>query len=177
MILFWAHAAIAEKWTVVEHGKSLTFSVLTEVPNGDEMVRLDGRFPEWTSDIYIDFEDLTKSRIRINVDITAVELRRPSLKAELFSPNWFHAVRHPTAVFISQSIDSTEVGFEANGTLSLKGISAPVSLGFEVTRTGDLIRAVGSVSLDRLVWRIGTSSPASVVESDVAVAFDFRARN
>ncbi len=172
-ILLWPSVAFSETWTFVEHGKNLTFSVLTEVPNGDEMMRLEGRFPDWTAAIDIDFDDLNGSFIEIAVDLSSVDLSRASLKTELVGQQWFDAKQHPVAMFRSDSVFATDDGYAAQGTLSLKGIEAALTLSFKLTPSGELVQVQGSGNLDRFAWNIGDSTPASVVQSQVAIRFDF----
>lgn len=176
-MFLWPQIALSEKWTVVEHGKNLTFSVLTEVPNGDEMMLLEGRFPDWAAAIDIDFDDLNGSFIEIAVDLSSVDLSRASLKTDLVGQQWFDAKRHPTAVFRSDSVLATEDGYAAHGTLSLKGIEATLALAFKLTPSGELVQVQGRGHLDRFAWNIGDATPASVVESQVTIRFDFRARH
>lgn len=177
LMLLWPQFAFSEKWTVVEHGKSLTFAVRTEVPNGDEMVLLKGRFPDWTAAIDIDFDDLNGSSVEIDVDLMSVELGRASLKTDLVGQQWFNAKRHPTAVFKSDSVVARADGYEAQGTLELNGVEAPLALPFRLTPSGELVQVEGRGNLDRFTWKIGDTTPASVVQSQVAIRFDFSARN
>lgn len=176
-ILLWSQIALAEKWTVVEHGKNLAFSVLTEVPNGDDMMRLEGRFPDWTAAIDVDFDDLNGSSIEIAVDLLSVDLSRASLKPDLFGPQWFDAKRHPVAMFRSDCVLATDDGYAAHGTLSLKGIEAAMALAFNLAPSGELVQVQGTGHLDRFAWNIGNATPASVVQSRVAIRFDFKAGN
>ncbi|MEL6523483.1 MAG: YceI family protein [Pseudomonadota bacterium] len=175
--MFWPQVTLSEEWTVVEHGKNLTFSVLTEVPNGDDMMRLEGRFPDWTAAIDIDFDDLSGASIEIAVDLLSVDLSRASLKPDLVGPQWFDAKQHPVAMFSSDSILATDDGYAAHGTLSLKGVEATLALAFNLTPSGELVQVQGSGHLDRFAWNIGDATPASVAQSQVAIHFDFKARN
>lgn len=177
LILLWPQIALSEKWTVVEHGKNLTFSVLTEVPNGDEMMLLEGRFPDWAAAIDIDFDDLNEASIEIAVDLSSVDLSRASLKTDLVGQQWFDAKQHPVAMFRSDSVLATEDGFAAHGTLSLKGIEAALALAFNLTPLEEVVRVKGTGHLDRFAWNIGDATPASVVESQVTIRFDFRAQH
>ncbi len=177
LILLWPQIALSEEWAVVEHEKNLTFSVLTEVPNGDEMMRLEGRFPDWTAAIDIDFDDLSGASIEIAVDLLSVDLSRASLKPDLVGQQWFDAKRHPVAVFRSDSVFATDDGYAAHGTLSLKGIEATLALVFNLTPSVELVQVHGTGHLERFAWNIGDATPASVVQSQVAIRFDFKARN
>ncbi|MFA8386992.1 MAG: YceI family protein [Pelagibaca sp.] len=177
LILLWPQIALSENWIVVDHGKRLTFSVLTEVPNGDEMMGLEGSFPDWTAAIDIDFDDLTGSSIEIAVDLPSVDLSRASLKTDLIGKQWFDAKRHPVAMFRSDRIFATKDGYAAHGTLSLKGIEATLVLVFNLTPSGELVQVQGTGHLDRFDWNIGDATPSSVVQSQVTIHFDFKAAN
>ncbi len=64
---------------------------MAEVPNGDEMEVLTGRFPEWAATIDFDFENPKASSVVVEIDIDKVVLRLISLKSQFLGQQWFDA--------------------------------------------------------------------------------------
>lgn len=170
-------AVLANQWTVIEHESSITFSVMAEVPNGDEMQLTTGEFPEWTAAIDIDFDNLEMSSVAVEVDIAAATIRPASLRPELLGPQWLDAEQHPLATFKSERVDQTDDGYNVLGMLTLKGFNAPTSIAFGVTAVGDLVDVQGSMSIDRLAWEVGAPFPSSVVARQVGVSLKLKARH
>ena len=167
---------MAETWRVIDQGKSLTFSVMAEVPNGDEMELMTGRFPEWAATIDFDFEDPEAASVEVEIDIAEAVLRPISLRSQLLGPKWFDVDRHPKAIFRSKSVQVTDAGYNIAGTLTLKGTTAAVALEIRVApSSGDVVVVQGTGEIDRVEWNIGRSFPSSVVERQVAISFKFRA--
>ena len=68
----------------------------------------------------------------------------------------FDAANHPTASFAAE-IREAEAGYVADGTLTLKGNTAPVTLPFDLTLDGDTAQVTGTTTLDRRDFNIGES--------------------
>ena len=90
--------------------------------------------------------------------------------------DWFNIASFPQAQFITTGIKKTgENAYEANGTLTMKGMSKPVVLPFTLTPYGNnQMRAQGKVALMRNDFGIGQGewSSESVVKREVSVSID-----
>jgi len=86
--------------------------------------------------------------------------------------DWFAADKFPTAHFVATSFKSTGNGaYEADGTLTIRGISKPLALPFTLAISGDTAKADGKVQLVRTDYGVGQGAWASAqyVALDVAV--------
>ena len=81
---------------------------------------------------------------------------------ELRGSSYFNVNDYPNARFAAESISGGEGGYEAEGTLTIRDVSQPVTLPFSVTEQEGRTIAEGEVSIDRKNFGLGGSG------SDVA---------
>ena len=65
---------------------------------------------------------------------------------------------HPTAIFTAD-IKAAATGYTAEGTLTLHGITAPLTLPFTLTIAGDTATMAGQLQIDRRSFGIGPAYP------------------
>lgn len=127
-----------------------------------------GSFADWTASI--SFEEPETSGLAGSVEVTVAvgSLMLGSVTAQAKGPDFFDATDFPTSTFAGQIV-KTETGYEATGPLTIKDITIPITLPFDLTITGDTAEMTGTVRLNRLDFGIGTSMPD---ESSLAFAVD-----
>lgn len=136
-------AQAASEWRVTQG--SLGFSIRqmgTEVAGG---------FSDWTA--AIDFDSATglgQVTVTVNMDSVSIGTVTDQAKGAAF----FDVAQHPTAVF-KADIRPEGAGHVAQGTLSLKGHEAPVTLPFALSITDGTATMTGETTLDRRTWTIG----------------------
>lgn len=89
--------------------------------------------------------------------------------------DWFAVDKFPTAEFKATSFKATgKDAYEADGTLTIRGIAKPVILPFTLTISGDTAEAKGKLQLVRTDYGVGqgTWSNGQYVALDVAVTLD-----
>ncbi len=159
------------RWQVVPGGQ-LGFKVMV---NGEE-VR--GRFSDWTADIRFDPEQLDKSSIRATVRLASVASGDQGRDGMLQGDDFFGAAR-PMARFTAERIRARGGNrYQADGALTLKGISQPLSLAFSLNIRGDRAQAQATTRFDRRDFGIGTGQFAGtdVIGGDVHIDLAFNAR-
>lgn len=140
-----AAAPAAGNWTVTEG--TLAFAV-------QQMgQRVDGTLPAWTATI--DFDEATGTGT-VTVEIDTTRLTLGSVTDQAKGPEFFDVATHPAATF-SAAITPAGEGFEAKGTLSLRGAEQPVTLPFTLAIDGDTARMEGKITLDRRDFGMGPS--------------------
>lgn len=83
-------------------------------------------------------EDLTGTRFGATIDIATVDTNQPDRDAHLLGTDFFSADQHPTMTFTSGEIRELGGGeYEADGELSINGVTRPVRLAVEFT--GDVV--------------------------------------
>jgi polyisoprenoid-binding protein YceI len=74
-------------------------------------------------------DDLDSTSFSATIDITSVDTNQPDRDAHLKSTDFFSADEHPTMTFESTVIkDAGESEFEAEGKLTINGVTQPVIL-------------------------------------------------
>ena len=116
----------------------------------------EGRFNRWDARIHFDPANLRGSRVTATIDVASAATGDGARDEALPSSDWFDARRHPRAVFTSTAITASGPGrYVAQGVLSLRGVTRPVSLPFTLAISGDTARMTGSTVLDRTAFGVG----------------------
>ncbi len=93
------------------------------------------------------------------VDLSSVRADDKDVTNNLPTPAWFDIKMHPVATFKSDQISKTDAGrFIADGTLTLKGISKPAALTFDLKTEGNAATADGNFTVNRMDYQVGTGS-------------------
>jgi len=136
-------------------------------------VNVEGRFRTFKANVVFVASDVAKSKAEIDVDIGSIDLASEDSEKEIKDKLWFDTRSFPVARFVSTSFkDLGSDKYEVAGTISIKGVSRPVTMPFTVKKdaAGNTV-AEGSLSLKRLDFKIGEGawSDTGTVANDVAV--------
>ena len=160
-----AHAA---DWKVDAAQSSLRFSGVSQ---GEAF---DGTFARFTPLIRFDPAALAGSRFDVSIDLASADTQNEERDSTLATGDFFDVEKFPQAKFVAEEFAATaDGGFEARGTLSLRGVSKPVTLSFTWTAVDGGARLEGKAKLDRIAFGVGAgddwSDPDSIAH-DVGVA-------
>jgi polyisoprenoid-binding protein YceI len=130
----------------------------------------DGRFSRWDARINFDPNNLKASKVVATIDVSSAATGDGARDEALPSSDWFDAKRHPRATFTTRSIAANGPGkYVAQGDLTLRGVTRPVSLPFTLAINGDVAKMSGSTVLDRTAfgvgqgqWKDGSAVPVKV---------------
>lgn len=156
------------EWAVDYEKSALTF---TASQAGAEFV---GRFASFTAAIDFNPAQPEAGSIAVDIDMTSATTGDRQRDAALPTPDWFDARQFPKAEFRSSSIALLEDGrYRADGALTIRGVSRPVSLVFSLAISGDDARAEGGVAILRGDFGVGQGefSTDEWVGYGVAIAF------
>jgi polyisoprenoid-binding protein YceI len=79
-------------------------------------------------------DDLSGTRFGATIDITTIDTNNSDRDAHLQSTDFFSADAHPTMTFASKEIrQSSDDEYEADGDLTINGVTQPVTLAVEFT--------------------------------------------
>lgn len=121
-----------------------------------------GQFQTWQADIVFDDANLAASKLKATFTTASAKTGNASYDGTLPTADWFDSANHPTAVFESQRITRGEKAdtFLAEGTLTIRGTSQPLTLPFTLTpaATDGSRTATATLKLDRLAYAIGAKS-------------------
>lgn len=136
-----------------------------------------GQFPNWTATIlFNETPDASGSHGKVTVSIDTTSLTLGSVTAQAKDAEFFDTANFATAVFEADILPATE-GYEARGTLTLRGVTRPATLPFTLVITGDQAVMAGALTLDRRDFGMGASyGDESSVGFSVGVATELTAR-
>ena len=93
--------------------------------------RVQGRFDTDSGHIVADPNDLSKSSVTFTAQISSVDTNVAPRDADLRSPNYFDADKYPTLTFQSTQIRKSGSHYVAEGQLTLKAVTRPISIPFQ----------------------------------------------
>lgn len=152
---------VASQWQVEEGTIGL---VVTQFGSD-----VQGSFADWTAAITFDADADGGKAGEVTTTVSIPSLALGSVTDQAMGADFFNAENFPTAVF-QADINLTDTGYVADGTLTIKDQSAPISLPFDLTLDGDTAQMNGSTTLDRRNFGIGQSvTDAATLAFDVAI--------
>jgi polyisoprenoid-binding protein YceI len=137
-------------------------------------VPVEGAFQRFDAQIAFDPKKPEGGSVALQIDVGSATLGLPQSDAELPKPAWFDIARFPKASFQSSTIKATGGGhFEIVGKLTIKGIGQPVTVPVDITQAEGRSVATGTLTLQRLAFRIGDGewTDTSMVGDEVQVHF------
>jgi len=162
--------ALASPWTVDAEKSHLGFSV---DQGGND---LKGTFETWTAQIDFDPEAPENAKLSATIATGSATTGNNQFDDMLPSAGWFASADFPEANFEASNVTATGEGiYEATGSLSIRGVSLPVTLTFQLDINGDTAHAVGTATLDRMAYKLGADVAPSHVNETVTVKLDLTA--
>lgn len=165
-------AAGEHAWVVDRDASAVLF---TGRQGDDEFT---GRFGTFDAAIELDPDDVSDAQVTAAVDLGSVDAGTADRNDSLPEADWFDVARFPRATF--RSYEVREVGdslYEADGTLTIKGVERRVTMPFALEVVGDHAVADATLALDRSGFGVGRGQFASDdwVGTEVAVAIHVEA--
>jgi len=149
-------------------------------------VQVPGRFRRFTAVIRFAADDLASSSATIVIEVGSVETPSQDIEVEIKREPWLDIARFPTARFETTAIEHLGGDrYDAQGTLTLRGVSRPVTLPLTIAIADDpdkpgmlRARAAGEVTVSRLAYGIGQGQwqATAVVPDEVVIRIDLVAR-
>lgn len=137
-----------------------------------------GEFTEWQADIRFDPDDLAASSVRVEIETGSADTKYSDRDTAIRGPEWFAIEAFPKAVFASEEIKLLDDGgYEAVGTLTVKGITHPVKLGFTLALQNGHASMTGEASVSRLDFNVGDGQwrQTNFIKDEVLIEIDLQA--
>ena len=132
-----------------------------------------GSFASFSGDIVFAPDQLDKSRVAITIDLGSAASGDGERDETLKGGDFFAIEANRSAVFRADTFRKTGTDrYVAQGTLRLKGMTAPLSLPFTLKIDGDNATMQGSTTIDRLAYRIGEGEFSSTADIPAAVGVE-----
>ena len=132
-----------------------------------------GIFEKWSGNIYFDPDNLEASKAIVFFELGSAVTGNKMYDGTLPKADWFDVENHPEGVFESTSFAPDEDGtYKAEGNLSLRGITHPVSFNFGLSDVSNSpVTMKANFNIDRLQYEIGKKSDADAewVSRDIAL--------
>lgn len=158
--------ATAADYTVQPASSTLGFS------NTFQGESFNGQFGQWTAAISYDPANLAASKFDVEVTLASVKTGDSDRDGALPGADFFDTAKFPKAHFVTTGFRQSGGKVIADGTLTLRGVSKPVSLEvtFKPQGSGATLDVTGTVK--RLDFNVGTGDYAdtSVIGGEVKVA-------
>ena len=150
------------------------------VPTGSQVgfryqqmgVAMDGQFKQFNAQVQLDTTKPAQAKGRIDIDLASIDTGSSEADDEVVGKSWFHVAAHPKATFVLGQLKPTGANqFEAQGQLTLKGQTRPLTVPVKLSPAGVLS---GSFVLRRADYGIGQGMWAKfdVVANEITVHFN-----
>ncbi|PTQ90938.1 YceI family protein [Agitococcus lubricus] len=140
--------------------------------SGAEIV---GTFTDWQAEIVFDEQALEQARIKVTVNLAKVATGDEERDNALPSADWFDAAHYPQAVFVSKRVKKmANQRYQAQGQLTLRNQTKPVTLDFSLKINGKKAYAEGIAQLDRTDFGVGQGEWAATDSIPAAVKVQFK---
>lgn len=172
-----AGSASASSWELDASHSVLGFSVKHMM-----ISNVHGRFDKATGTLELDDKDVTKSSVKIEIEVGSVNTNEAKRDGHLKSPDFFEADKFPKMTFKSKSITKAGNNFKVVGDLTIKNVTKEVTLDVELSAEakdpwGNVKRGVTvSGKLNRedfgLTWNKALEAGGVLVGKDVSLTLD-----
>ncbi|GLQ50260.1 YceI family protein [Dyella flava] len=149
----------------VQAGSTLGFTSSFQGSN------FDGQFNKWTAAISYDAAKLATSKFDVTVDLSSAKTGDSDRDGALPGPDFFDVAKFPQAHFVTTGFHQQGNQVMADGTLTLRGVTKPVSLNVTFKPQGNGATLDVSGSVNRLDFGVGGGQykDTSVIGADVKV--------
>jgi polyisoprenoid-binding protein YceI len=137
-------------------------------------VPMQGKFRKFAAEVSLDPSQPAAAKATITVDLNSVDLNSTEADTEVKRKPWFNSEAFPQAKFTLTSLRALGGGrYEAQGKLTLKGVTRDVSAPVTLKQQGGQSTVEGGFVLKRLEFKIGEGewSATDTVANDVQVQF------
>ena len=142
-----------------------------------------GHFDSFEGSAHLDGDDPSKSIVELIIQASSIQTRNPRRDAALRA-KFLDVANHSTITFTStevKRVDSTT--FTATGNLTIRGVTAPVTVDFRLTsaekdrRSNLQIRFTGSAAINRKDWGVHWNAAMGLVSKTVTLELVVAARS
>lgn len=166
-------ASVAPAWTVNKAASRLQFKSSS---GGSPFT---GSFARWGADIRFDPRNLPGSAVTVRVDMTSARTGASDKDEAMPGADWFATAKFAQATFTAKAFKDLGGGrYQAQGALTLRGVTRPVSVTFKLAINGAQAHMQGQAVVDRHAFGVGQGQFASAdtVPFAVQIGIDITAR-
>ncbi len=162
----------AQKYAPKDEGSKVHFTIKNfGIRTGGELTGLKGEIIFFTT-------DLAACNFNVSVDASTVDTNNESRDRHLKDSEYLDIEKYPVITITSTKIDKTnktESGFYYfTGTLTLHGVTKPISFPFHIEKINDDYLFTGEFEINRLDYEVGSNS--AVLSNTVNVSLSVLAK-
>lgn len=150
------------------------------------ITKVHGAFSSWQGALQIDDQDLSKSSVRVEIDLASVDTKEAKRDAHLRSADFFDVDNHPKMTFVSKRIVVEDGNVEqVIGDLTIRGTTHEVTLKVEESGRakdpwgGERIAFSARTRINRadfgLTWNMALEAGGLLVGDKVDIQLDLEA--
>jgi polyisoprenoid-binding protein YceI len=120
------------------------------------LIDVPGYFRDFTGTVNYDAADPAKSSVEFTAKVTSVDTGHEGRNAHLRRADFFDEPTYPEMTFKSSKVEKKGNGWIVSGDLTMRGVTKPVSIPFEITgfvpggeRAGAKIGITGETTINR----------------------------
>lgn len=166
-MLLCAGGARAGAWSGDGHAGALEFTAM------QAGARFTGRFAEFRVDLDFDAAAPAKGRLHVMIATASADTRDADRDGILKSQDFFWTERHREATYHAEGFERDGKGWRAHGALTMRGVTQPVPVRFEVSPEKGRLAMKGTAQLRRLAFGVGQGDWAATEwigdEVDIAI--------
>ena len=131
-----------------------------------------GKFNKFDGEILLDTEDITKSSVRVTIDVASIDTDNERRDNHLRSEDFFEVARFPGITFVGKRVEKMGQQLVVHGDLTIRDVTRQVAIPFELSgpvnvgRGQKKLGAEGSITINRfdygLKWNRMTEAVAVV---------------
>jgi polyisoprenoid-binding protein YceI len=114
-----------------------------------------GVFHKFTAAVEFAPEALANSHIDVQIDMNSVDTLDKDRDTTIRGKDIFDAARIPAAHYVTKTITKTAAGFNATGSLTLRGVTKDVPIDFQFVPAAGGAKLTGSAKINRLDFGVG----------------------
>jgi polyisoprenoid-binding protein YceI len=119
--------------------------------------------------------DPSNVAIDVTLDAASFDSKNPKRDTHIRSADFLDVAKHPTIAYRSNAVAQHDEHWHVDGTLTVKGVGAPVALHVtSATLEGDTVRVQGTATVDR--YAHGVKKMGGMVGRRVPVTLDIVAK-
>lgn len=146
-----------------------------------------GTFDDFDAVIETDPENLTDSKIEVNIDVSSINTRNNDRDDHLRSADFFDVENHPKATFVATDVKKkSESNYDVTGDLTMIGTTKPVTLDVvykgqsKDPMSGNTVAGFsGETTINRkdfgLTWNAALETGGVLVSDEVKITFEIEA--
>lgn len=159
LLLVWPSIAQPKRFHIDRLHSSVTFSLRYL-----GIIDLNGRAADYYGTFLFDEANVAESSIKVVIRAASLDTAMRNRDRDLHSAQYLDVDRYPAIIFSSTGFRQTADGYIASGTLTIRDVTQPVDLPFQILdrhaddRGEELVLSAGPITIKRTDFGVGTIS-------------------